>query len=124
RKRGPTPIVPPIVEHHHKDCRSITGGYVYQGAKFKELQDTYLYGDYQYGKVWGLRYDHRTKKATWHKELAVSTVKISSFGVGRDGPFYALDSEAGNTTHLEKARPAVSCRHFRVSSAKLACSPL
>ena len=25
RKRGPTPIVPPIVEHHHTDCRSITG---------------------------------------------------------------------------------------------------
>ena len=38
RKRGPTPIVPPVVEHHHSDCRSITGGYVYQGDKFKELR--------------------------------------------------------------------------------------
>ena len=71
RKRGPTPIVPPIVEHHHSDCRSITGGYVYQGAKFKELRDAYLYGDYQYGKVWGLRYDYKAKKVTWHKVLAI-----------------------------------------------------
>jgi uncharacterized repeat protein (TIGR03806 family) len=112
RKRGPTPIVPPIVEHHHTECRSITGGYVYQGSKFKELQDVYLYGDYQYGKVWGLRYDHRTKKVTWHKELASSTVKISSFGIGRDGSFYALDYDAGHITQLEKAPPAAASPPF------------
>jgi uncharacterized repeat protein (TIGR03806 family) len=108
RKRGPTPIVPPIVEHYHSECRSITGGYVYQGSKFKELRDTYLYGDYQYGKVWGLRYDQRAKKVTWHKELAASTVKISSFGVGRDGSFYALDYDAGHITQLEKSPPAAA----------------
>ena len=107
RKRGPTPIMPPIVEHHHSDCRSITGGYVYQGSKFKELQNAYLYGDYQYGKVWGLRYDYKAKKVTWHEVLAKSTVKISSFGVGRDGSFYALDYDAGRIAQLEKAPPAV-----------------
>jgi uncharacterized repeat protein (TIGR03806 family) len=112
RKRGPTPIVPPIVEHHHSECRSITGGYVYQGSKFKELRDTYLYGDYQYGKVWGLRYDHGAKKVTWHKELAVSTVKISSFGVGRDGSVYALDYDAGHITQLEKSPRAARLPRF------------
>ena len=45
------PIAPPIVEHRHAECRSITGGYVYQASKFKELHDVYLYCDYQYGKV-------------------------------------------------------------------------
>ncbi len=106
RQRGPTPIVAPVIEHHHSECRSITGGYVYQGAKFKELAGAYLYGDYQYGKVWGLRYDHKSKKVTWHKELAVSSVKISSFGVGRDGSVYALDYDAGRITQLERAPPA------------------
>ncbi len=105
RKRGPTPIVAPIVEHHHSDCRSVTGGYVYPGTKFGELQGVYLYGDYQYGKVWGLRYDHKAKKVTWHKELATSTVKISSFGIGRDGSFYALDYDAGYIAQLEKSPP-------------------
>src|ERR1043165_1922451 len=103
RKRGPTPIVPPVVEHHHTECRSVTGGYVYQGSKFKELRDTYFYGDYQYGKMWGLRYDHRAKKVTWHKELAASTVKISSFGIGRDGSVYALDYDGGYSAQLERA---------------------
>ena len=105
RKRGPTPIVPPVVEHHHTECRSITGGYVYQGSRFKELRDTYIYGDYQYGKVWGLRYDHRAGKVTSHKELAVSTVKISSFGMGRDGSVYALDYDAGYIARLEPNPP-------------------
>jgi uncharacterized repeat protein (TIGR03806 family) len=112
RKRGPTPIVPPIVEHHHTECRSITGGYVYQGSKFKELRDTYIYGDYQYGKVWGLRYDHKAKKVTWHRELAASTVKISSFGIARDGSIYALDYDAGYITKLEHAAPTVKTPPF------------
>jgi uncharacterized repeat protein (TIGR03806 family) len=112
RKHGPTPIVPPIVEHHHTECRSITGGYVYQGAKFIELRDAYFYGDYQYGKVWGLRYDPKAKKVTWHKELAVSTVKISSFGVGRDGSIYALDYDGGYIAQLEKSPPAVKTPPF------------
>lgn len=103
RKRGPTPIVPPVVEHHHSDCRSITGGYVYQGTKFRELRGLYVYGDYQYGKVWGLRYDHAAKKVTSHKVLATSTVKISSFGIGRDGSIFALDYDAGTIAQLEKA---------------------
>ena len=107
RKRGPTPILPPVVEHHHSDCRSVTGGYVYQGDKFKELRGAYLYGDYQYGKVWGLRYDAEAKKVTWHQVLASSTVKISSFGLGRDGSFYALDYDAGHIAQLEKAPPPV-----------------
>ena len=112
RQRGPTPIVPPIVEHHHTDCRSITGGYVYQGSKFKELRDAYIYGDYQYGKVWGLWYDHKSKKVRSHRELAVTTVKISSFGIGRDGSIYALDYDAGHITQLEKAPPRVQSGIF------------
>lgn len=106
RQRGPTPITPPVVEHHHSECRSITGGYVYQGSKFSELNGAYLYGDYQYGKVWGLRYNAKANKITWHKELAVSTVKISSFGVGRDGSIYALDYDAGHIAQLERSPPA------------------
>ncbi len=105
-RRGPTPIVPPVVEHHHTECRCVTGGYVYQGAKFPELRDAYLYGDYEYGKMWGLRYDYAAKKVTWHKELVQSTVKMSSFGVGRDGSFYAVDFNSGQIYQLERQPPA------------------
>ena len=108
KEHGPTPIVPPIVEHHHTECRSITGGYVYEGEKFPELRGAYLYGDYQYGKMWGLRYDHEQKQVTWHEELANTTVKISSFGVARDGSFYTLDYDRGEIHELDRRPPAAT----------------
>ncbi|MGE3818155.1 MAG: PQQ-dependent sugar dehydrogenase [Isosphaeraceae bacterium] len=106
KKRGPTPIVPPVVEHHHTECRSIIGGYVYQGEKFEELKDAYIYGDYEYGKMWGLRYDHAAGEVVWHRELADSNVRISSFGVGRDGSFHALDYDRGEVYELARQPPA------------------
>ncbi|MDE2924926.1 MAG: PQQ-dependent sugar dehydrogenase [Acidobacteriota bacterium] len=104
-KPGPTPIVSPVMEHHHREARSITGGYVYQGDKFPELRGAYLYGDYSYGKMWGLRYDHDRKEVVWHQELADSSVNIVSLGVGRDGSFYALDYDTGEVYELDH-RPA------------------
>ena len=101
-ERGPTPIIAPVAEHHHTECRSITGGYVYQGDKFPELRVTYLYGDYQYGKMWGFRYDHQAQKKTWEGELADTAVKVSSFGLGRDGSFYALDYDRGEIYQLDR----------------------
>ena len=105
-QRGPTPIVPPVVEHHHTVCRSITGGYVYEGNKFPELRGAYLYGDYEYGKMWGLRYDAKANRVTWHEELADTAVRISSFGQTRDGGFYALDYDAGEIYELARRPPA------------------
>src|SRR5207244_11110778 len=44
RKSGPTPIVKPTVEHHHSESRSLTGGVVYYGERYPDLQGAYLYG--------------------------------------------------------------------------------
>lgn len=99
---GPTPIVPPVVEHHHTECRSITGGYVYQGDKFPELRGAYIYGDYQYGKMWGLRYDYDNETVTWHATLLDSPYNLVSFGMGRDGSFYGLDYEGGRVYRLAR----------------------
>lgn len=104
-EKGPTPFTDPIVEHHHTECRSITGGYVYQGNKFPELKGTYIYGDYEYGKMWGLRYNHKTKNVVSHKEFLDSNVKISSFGMTREGAFYALDYGTGEIFSLERRPP-------------------
>ena len=60
---GPTPILPPMVDHPHSEAASITGGYVYRGSRLKDLVGTYVYGDYQSGKVWGLKHDGR--RVTW-----------------------------------------------------------
>ena len=52
RKKGPTPILKPVVEHSHTDFRSITGGFVYHGKRLPELQGQYIYGDFDTGRIW------------------------------------------------------------------------
>ena len=103
KKVGPGAIIPPVVEHHHTECRSITGGYVYHGAKLPELRGAYIYGDYQYGKVWGLRYDGQ--RVTWHKELVDSAVFIASFAVTRAGDILAVDNTTGFIHALGRTPP-------------------
>ena len=68
RQRGPTPIVMPTIEHPHSEMRSLTGGVVYYGDKFPELNGVYVYGDFGTGRIFGARYERG--KVTWHKELA------------------------------------------------------
>ena len=98
KKVGPGPILPPVVEHHHVECRSITGGYVYTGNNLPELEGAYLYGDYQYGRIWGVRSDG--KETTWHEELTDSALMISSFGLTRSGDFLILDHSTGEIHRL------------------------
>ena len=46
------PYVSPVLAHDHGVGNSITGGYVYRGAKYPWLQGKYFYADYGAGKVW------------------------------------------------------------------------
>ena len=110
KKHGPGPILSPIMEHHHTVCRSITGGYVYHGAKFPELRDVYFYGDYEYGQIWGLRYDGQ--KIIWHQELADTALRIPSFGVSRDGDIYLMDHLNGELYELVRAPTATANSEF------------
>jgi glucose/arabinose dehydrogenase len=57
-------IKPPIVEYSHLPSSdrpdsglSITGGYVYRGKKLPALVGVYVYGDFDSGRIWGLRYE-------------------------------------------------------------------
>ncbi len=63
-----TPIRPPVVAHSHDEAASITGGYVYHGKKFPELEGAYIYGDYVTGKIWALWHDGR--QVTRREEIA------------------------------------------------------
>lgn len=55
-------VRPPIVEYPHAPTRdrkdtglSITGGHVYRGKALPDLVGTYVYGDFETGRIWGLR---------------------------------------------------------------------
>ena len=71
---------------------SITGGYVYRGKKLPELAGVYVYGDYETGRIWGLRYEGKQLLA--NGELIDirrnGGLKITSFGEDAQGELYIL----------------------------------
>jgi uncharacterized repeat protein (TIGR03806 family) len=93
RKRGPTPIMPPTIEHHHSEFRSLTGGVVYYGDRFPELNGAYIYGDYSTGKIWGAR--HENGRLVWHEELADTSLQIAAFRVDQRGDLLIVDHGGG-----------------------------
>ncbi len=107
---GPGPISTPIVEHHHTECRSITGGYFYHGSKHPELDGVYFYGDYEYGMIWGFRYDGG--KAVDQRVLADTPLRIPTFAVTQDGEILLTDHLTGELYELVKAPPSQSHTAF------------
>lgn len=100
RKKGPTPILKPIAEHHHTEARSITGGYVYHGTKHPNLQGAYVYGDFDTGRVWSLKYNKKSNSVAEHKELCKTNLRIVAWGQDHDGEVYALNFIDGGIYQL------------------------
>ena len=91
----------PLVEYPHSPNetrersdygQSITGGYVYRGKALPALEGIYVYGDFQSGRIWGLR--EEGGKATISGEIVdISKQKplnIAVFGEDRDGELTIL----------------------------------
>lgn len=106
RPKGPTPILSSVVEHHHTEFRSITGGYIYEADRLAELKGAYIYGDYDTGKVWSFQWDGA--KATAHRELADTQLRIVEFAQDAAGEVLAVDHIGGSIYRLAPAPPAPS----------------
>ena len=102
RRQKPDPaakITPPIAEYPHAptsdrkdDGKSITGGYVYRGKALPALEGVYVYGDYDTGRIWGLR--EEDGKAVINAELIdlkkTPKLNIAAFGEDANGELYIL----------------------------------
>jgi uncharacterized repeat protein (TIGR03806 family) len=110
RKKGPTPILRPIVEHDHANFRSITGGYVYRGERLKDLKGAYVYGDFDSGRIWSFRYDG--KAVSEHQELYDSSLRIVAWGEDHKGELYLVDWMGGQIWQLVKAPPVTEKNTF------------
>jgi uncharacterized repeat protein (TIGR03806 family) len=89
RKKGPTPILPPAIEHDHSEIRSITAGYVYHGTRLPDLTGMYIYGDYETGRLYGYKDDGKYPGKP--VLLAETTNRIVAFGEDNDGELVILD---------------------------------
>ena len=91
-------LEPPIVEYGRDGGCSITGGYVYRGARLPELYGVYVYGDFCTGKVWGIRYDG--ERVVVQGQIADTGFQIPAFGEDPSGELYIL-SFGGKIYRLE-----------------------
>ncbi|MFK7819681.1 MAG: sorbosone dehydrogenase family protein, partial [Planctomycetaceae bacterium] len=92
RKRGPTPILSPLVSHPHYEMRSITAGHVYRGTRLPELNARFIYGGYDSGTIWGVD----TEPGSAPQLLADTSLRISCFGRNdRSGEVLAVDHASG-----------------------------
>jgi uncharacterized repeat protein (TIGR03806 family) len=106
RPTGPSPFIDPIVEHPHSDFRSITAGYVYYGKQLPELTGHLIYGDYDTGKIWALKWDAENKKLLAHHELCDEQIRLIEFCQTPDGEVLLLDFAGGQIHELVPAPPA------------------
>lgn len=97
---GPTPIRPPAIELSHSIAASVTGGYVYRGKKFPELQGRYIFGDWMTRRLWAATIQNSTLVQL--EEITAPTVRVVAFGVDHDGELYLLDYDAGTIHTLER----------------------
>ena len=83
----------PIAEYGREGGCSVTGGYVYRGARLPSLYGAYVYGDFCSGKIWALRYEGG--QVTEQLELVDSRLEISSFGEDQSGEIFVLSFDGG-----------------------------
>ena len=70
----------------------MTGGNVYRGSRYPQLDGVYLFADYAYGTVWGMREvgeGYSKPKVVLKKNGSL----ISSFGEDNAGELYATSFE-------------------------------
>jgi putative heme-binding domain-containing protein len=92
-ERGPSPILPPMVAHPHSEAASMTGGQAYYGKRYPDLHGTYIYGDWETGRIWALR--NQENQLTSHRELGDTSLKPVSFALDPQGELLILDHNSG-----------------------------
>lgn len=87
-------LIPPIHEYSHSQGdHSITGGFVYRGLNYCQMQRIYFYGDFESGRIWGLQFDG----SNWQSSgvLLSAGFNISTFGEDEAGNLYVADYGGG-----------------------------
>lgn len=80
---------PPIFDIQHNTAESITGGHVYRGSTFTDLQGWYFCIDFLTNRMWQLK---RDGSGNWQniQVTGLGVFNISSFGVSENNEMYAV----------------------------------
>ena len=97
----PAGEVDPVYEYTHDIGEAVTGGYIYRGTRIPDLVGTYVYADYSYAQVIGLKQSNGVVSA--HRALVQAQGAVSSFGEDNNGEIYVLDLIGGIVFRLDPA---------------------
>ena len=102
-QQPPTPIQEPLLALPHSEFASITGGFFHDGADgLPELKGAYVFGDWETGKVRGLRLDG--DRIVWNQELCDTPLKIIAFARDPAGGLLLMDYRPEAGIHRLTAR--------------------
>ena len=97
-------LILPIDEYPHSLGCSVTGGYVYRGVAYPDLEGLYFFGDYCSGRIWSLE---ETAPDVWTRtDQTNSSFRIPSFGEDESGEVYVCDLNGGAVYQLVDNDPA------------------
>ena len=108
-----------FAEYSHSLGCSVTGGYVYRGSNYPDMQGVYFYGDYCSGRIWGLKQEN----GNWYGQMLLDTThSISTFGEDEAGNIYLANLSSGTIYRLETplsiaAASLSGCPMFPASNA-------
>lgn len=85
----------PVAEYSHDEGCSVTGGHVYRGDEFADLDGIYFHSDYCSGKIWGIAPGEGDDGSWEYEELIDTALLITGAGEGEDGSIYFTSCECG-----------------------------
>jgi len=94
-----------FVQYGRDEGKSITGGYVYRGAKIPALKGLYVFADFVTGRIWSAPLPSTKSPVSPHRQLGQFERLISSFGQADDGTLYVLDFAQGAALKIVASSP-------------------
>ncbi len=93
----------PIFEYQHSTANgcSVTGGFIYRGAKYPDLYGYYIFADYCSGRWWRTK---RNSDGTFNSAILanLTAYQYSGLGEDRDGELYVALLDAGKIQKINE----------------------
>jgi glucose/arabinose dehydrogenase len=87
----------PVAGYTHEEGCSVTGGHVYRGSRYPQVDGTYFYADFCMGSLWALNW----REGNWISTKVLETgLNISTFGEDESGEIYLTDYLTGGIYEL------------------------
>lgn len=109
-------LIDPITQYTHFTPaigESVTGGYVYRGPDYPNMQGLYIFGDFDSGRIFSLA--EGPVGVFTRTELSNEAFNVSSFGEDEDGELYLCDYGGGRILKVtDTSPPALGIRDGRI----------